>query len=100
MTDTTVDKWDMSAKPDQTVVMITNSIFNAIGWEKHYTVKERQELNDVIDELVAHSLQQAREEERERILGMAKQLLGYQCGKKDCDAQLKTFIDLLTKDKK
>lgn len=56
----TVEGWDTSAKPDQTVVMITNSIFNAIGWEKHYTVKERQALNDVVDEIVSHSVQEAK----------------------------------------
>lgn len=63
----TVEGWDTSAKPDQTVVMITNSIFNAIGWEKHYTVKERQALNDVVDEIVSHSVQEAKAE-RGRII--------------------------------
>lgn len=60
-----VEGWDTSAKPDQTVVMITNSIFNAIEWEKHYTVKERQALNDVVDEIVSHSVQEAKAERDE-----------------------------------
>ncbi len=50
---------DIAARPDQTIVAITNRIFNAIKWEKHYTVKERQALNDVVDEIIAKATAKA-----------------------------------------
>jgi len=52
-------------------IAITDSIFNALDWENRFSIKERQELNDVIDKIVSESLSQARNEgvreERERM---------------------------------
>ena len=43
-------------------IAITDSIFNALEWEKRFSIKERQELNDVVDKIVDEALSQARNE--------------------------------------